>query len=116
MFVCLRWPLAFSRYFDVAKLDGPAWDDEMFSLAINSSGVYVVGESKQMLHKMAFHEIAQVLGDRHVTPLFLSPIKYATSLSIIYIQQQNKLHQMLEYFYPLTHAIIMEYFRWRLSA
>lgn len=37
-----RWPMSFSRYYDVVKLEGPAWPSEDLCLAVNWTGLFVL--------------------------------------------------------------------------
>ena len=55
-----RWPMAFSRYFNVTKLEGPNWPNEDLTLAVNWTGIFVMTKAGVTICDIAFSEIVEV--------------------------------------------------------
>ena len=51
--------MAFSRYYDVTRLEGPEWPQNDLTLAINWTGIYVLLEG-ETVYELAYPEIASI--------------------------------------------------------
>ena len=58
-FAKTKWPMSFSRYYDIRKLEGPEWPTEELCLAVNWTGVYVLNDG-ETLFEMAYPELTSV--------------------------------------------------------
>ena len=54
-----RWPIAFSRYYDVIKLEGPNWPNGDLSIAVNCKGLTVLSTGKR-IGNLTFSDILEV--------------------------------------------------------
>ncbi|KAL7044735.1 hypothetical protein ACKWTF_002035 [Chironomus riparius] len=61
-FAKITWVLKFSRFFEVLKIEDEASDtgDNVFILAINCTGVYLIDSQEQVLLELSFPEISNV--------------------------------------------------------
>lgn len=57
------WPVQFSRYYDVRRLEGPGWVEDNLTLAVNSAGVFIQGDENRLLYTMPYPEISTVAGE-----------------------------------------------------
>lgn len=58
-FAKTKWPLSFSRYYDVQRVEGPDWPAGSLSMAINWKGVYIRSQGG-ILQEILFPEIVAV--------------------------------------------------------
>ena len=58
-FAKTRWPLSFSRYYDVTRIEGPQWPTNTLTIAINWKGVYVMNQG-ETLREILYPEISDV--------------------------------------------------------
>ena len=54
-----RWAMAFSRYYDVTKLEGPDWTHEELSIAVNWTGMFVLSNG-EIQYEISYPEIVRV--------------------------------------------------------
>ena len=59
-----KWPLLFSRFYEVVKFSGPSLPKNDVIVAVNWTGVYVVDDLEQVLLELSFPEITQVSSSR----------------------------------------------------
>ncbi|CAB3368903.1 Hypothetical predicted protein [Cloeon dipterum] len=57
----LKWPLLFSRFFEVFKVSGPTLAKNDVIMAVNWTGIYVVDDQEQVLLELSFPEITEIL-------------------------------------------------------
>ncbi|XP_072818164.1 unconventional myosin-VIIb [Vicugna pacos] len=60
----LRWPLLFSRLFEVTTLSGPRLPKTQLILAVNWKGLYFLDQKEKMLLELSFLEIMSLITDR----------------------------------------------------
>ncbi|CAL1547247.1 unnamed protein product, partial [Lymnaea stagnalis] len=60
-----KWPLLFSRYYEVCKHSGPTLPKNDVIIAVNWTGVYVVDEQEQVLLELPFTDIKTVSSNRN---------------------------------------------------
>ncbi|XP_029471551.1 unconventional myosin-VIIb isoform X2 [Rhinatrema bivittatum] len=56
-FAQLKWPVLFSKYFEVSKFSGPTLPKNQFIMAINSKGISFLDKSEKKLLDLSFPEI-----------------------------------------------------------
>ncbi len=54
-----KWAMAFSRYYDVTKIEGPDWKHEELCIAVNWTGVCVLSSGDTM-YEVSYPEIVRV--------------------------------------------------------
>ena len=59
-FAKLKWSMSFSRYYDVTKLEGPDWPNDL-TLAVNWTGLYILHEGRT-IHEVSYPEINSLHG------------------------------------------------------
>uniref|UniRef100_A0AAQ6I9S3 Uncharacterized protein n=1 Tax=Anabas testudineus TaxID=64144 RepID=A0AAQ6I9S3_ANATE len=55
-----KWPMFFSRFFEVAKLSGPSLSKSKFIVAINWTGITFLDEREKRLLQLSFPEVTGV--------------------------------------------------------
>ncbi|XP_077009590.1 unconventional myosin-VIIb [Tamandua tetradactyla] len=60
----LRWPLLFSRLFQVTTLSGPRLPKAQLILAINWRGLAFLGQTEKMLLELCFPEVTGLIANR----------------------------------------------------
>ncbi|XP_055868462.1 myosin-VIIa-like isoform X2 [Biomphalaria glabrata] len=55
-----KWPLLFSRFYEVSKLNGPQLSKDEALIAVNWTGVYAVDHDEQILLELSFPEIFNI--------------------------------------------------------
>uniref|UniRef100_I3KT62 Si:ch73-194h10.2 n=1 Tax=Oreochromis niloticus TaxID=8128 RepID=I3KT62_ORENI len=61
-----KWPIFFSRFFEVAKLSGPPLPKSKFIVAINWTGITFLDEREKRLAELSFPEVMAVNTVRNV--------------------------------------------------
>ncbi|KAB0402783.1 hypothetical protein E2I00_005145, partial [Balaenoptera physalus] len=61
---CLKWPLLFSRLFEVTTLSGPRLPRAQLILAVNWKGLYFLDQKEKMLLELSFLEVMSLTTDR----------------------------------------------------
>uniref|UniRef100_A0A3P9BPD7 Unconventional myosin-VIIa n=1 Tax=Maylandia zebra TaxID=106582 RepID=A0A3P9BPD7_9CICH len=61
-----KWPIFFSRFFEVAKLSGPPLPKSKFIVAINWTGITFLDEREKRLAELSFPEVMAVNAVRNV--------------------------------------------------
>uniref|UniRef100_A0A3Q1IFF7 Uncharacterized protein n=1 Tax=Anabas testudineus TaxID=64144 RepID=A0A3Q1IFF7_ANATE len=61
-----KWPMFFSRFFEVAKLSGPSLSKSKFIVAINWTGITFLDEREKRLLQLSFPEVTGVNTVREV--------------------------------------------------
>ncbi|XP_067598359.1 unconventional myosin-VIIb isoform X1 [Pseudorca crassidens] len=61
---CLKWPLLFSRLFEVTTLSGPRLPKTQLILAVNWKGLYFLDQKEKMLLELSFLEIISLITNR----------------------------------------------------
>lgn len=59
-FAKITWVLKFSRFFEVLRVDEGVEEQNVFILALNWSGVYLIDSQEQVLVELSFPEISNV--------------------------------------------------------
>ncbi|XP_057696428.1 unconventional myosin-VIIb isoform X2 [Corythoichthys intestinalis] len=59
-----RWPIFFSRFFEVVKVSGPAMPKNKFIVAINWTGITFLDEREKRLLELSFPEVTGVNSKR----------------------------------------------------
>ncbi|XP_059488702.1 myosin-VIIa-like isoform X2 [Neocloeon triangulifer] len=57
----LKWPLLFSRFFEVFKVSGATLAKNDVIIAVNWTGLYVVDDQEQVLLELSFPEITDII-------------------------------------------------------
>ncbi len=52
--------MAFSRYYDVTKLEGPDWTHAELNVAVNWTGVFVLSNG-QIQYEVSYPEIVKLM-------------------------------------------------------
>ncbi|XP_006913512.1 unconventional myosin-VIIb [Pteropus alecto] len=60
----LRWPLLFSRLFEVTTLSGPRLPKTQLILAVNWKGLYFLDQREKMLLELSFPEVMSLITNR----------------------------------------------------
>ncbi|XP_011361982.1 unconventional myosin-VIIb [Pteropus vampyrus] len=60
----LRWPLLFSRLFEVTTLSGPRLPKTQLILAVNWKGLYFLDQKEKMLLELSFPEVMSLITNR----------------------------------------------------
>ncbi|TRY58652.1 hypothetical protein DNTS_024794 [Danionella cerebrum] len=55
-----KWPMFFSKFFEVAKLSGPPLPKNKFIVAINSTGITFLDEREKTLLELSYPELTRV--------------------------------------------------------
>ncbi|XP_054934667.1 unconventional myosin-VIIb isoform X1 [Physeter macrocephalus] len=61
---CLKWPLLFSRLFEVTTLSGPRLPKTQLILAVNWKGLYFLDQKEKMLLELSFLEVMSLITNR----------------------------------------------------
>ncbi|XP_061055072.1 unconventional myosin-VIIb [Eubalaena glacialis] len=61
---CLKWPLLFSRLFEVTTLSGPRLPKAQLILAVNWKGLYFLDQKEKMLLELSFLEVMSLITNR----------------------------------------------------
>uniref|UniRef100_A0A671UJM9 Myosin VIIB n=1 Tax=Sparus aurata TaxID=8175 RepID=A0A671UJM9_SPAAU len=79
-----KWPMFFSRFFEVVKLSGPALSKNKFIVAINWTGITFLDEREKRLVELSFPEVTGVntirVGSLNLSELGLETSGQAVSL------------------------------------
>lgn len=59
-----KWPLLFSRFYQVYTISGPNMPEEEVIIAVNWTGVYVVNEAEDVLLELSYPEIISITSIR----------------------------------------------------
>ncbi|XP_030072340.1 unconventional myosin-VIIb-like [Microcaecilia unicolor] len=65
----LKWPVLFSRYFEVSKFSGPTLPKNQFIMAINSKEISFLDKSEKKFLDLSFPEIIGI----HTSRISLLP-------------------------------------------
>ncbi|XP_023954785.2 myosin-VIIa [Bicyclus anynana] len=60
IFAKLKWPMMFSRFFEVIKLKGETINKDLVIIAVNWTGIYIVDQSEHILLEISFPEVTYV--------------------------------------------------------
>ncbi|XP_041973000.1 myosin-VIIa-like [Aricia agestis] len=60
IFAKIKWPMLFSRFFEVVKLKGEAINKELVIIAVNWTGIYIVDQSELILLEISYPEVTYV--------------------------------------------------------
>ncbi|XP_036093884.1 unconventional myosin-VIIb isoform X3 [Rousettus aegyptiacus] len=60
----LRWPLLFSRLFEVTTFSGPRLPKTQLILAVNWKGLYFLDQKERMLLELSFPEVMSLIANR----------------------------------------------------
>uniref|UniRef100_A0A6Q2ZDT3 Uncharacterized protein n=1 Tax=Esox lucius TaxID=8010 RepID=A0A6Q2ZDT3_ESOLU len=66
-----KWPMFFSRFFEVTKFSGPALPKNKFIVAINWTGITFLDEKERRLLQLSYPEVTGKAFDKSVTLLTL---------------------------------------------
>ncbi|KAF4026282.1 hypothetical protein G4228_018407 [Cervus hanglu yarkandensis] len=61
---CLKWPLLFSRLFEVTTLSGPRLPKTQLILAVNWKGLYFLDQKEKVLLELSFIEVMSLITNR----------------------------------------------------
>ncbi|KAI4543990.1 hypothetical protein MG293_004256 [Ovis ammon polii] len=61
---CLKWPLLFSRLFEVTTLSGPRLPKTQLILAVNWKGLYFLDQKEKVLLELSFLEVMSLITNR----------------------------------------------------
>uniref|UniRef100_A0A8C7NEA1 Myosin VIIBa n=1 Tax=Oncorhynchus mykiss TaxID=8022 RepID=A0A8C7NEA1_ONCMY len=76
-----KWPLFFSRFFEAAKLSGPALPKNKFIVAINWTGITFLDEKERRLLQLSYPEVTGVNTMRYSSSVSLLTLKGDFSLN-----------------------------------
>uniref|UniRef100_A0A8C7GGL5 Unconventional myosin-VIIa-like n=1 Tax=Oncorhynchus kisutch TaxID=8019 RepID=A0A8C7GGL5_ONCKI len=78
-----KWPLFFSRFFEAAKLSGPALPKNKFIVAINWTGITFLDEKERRLLQLSYPEVTGVNTMRYSSSVSLLTLKGDFSLNAV---------------------------------
>uniref|UniRef100_A0A674A1B6 Myosin VIIB n=1 Tax=Salmo trutta TaxID=8032 RepID=A0A674A1B6_SALTR len=93
------WPMLFSRFFEAAKLSGPALPKNKFIVAINWTGITFLDEKERRLLQLSYPEVTGVNTMRYSTVILLLPLRegktFGQSVSLLTLKGDFSLNAVM---------------------